>query len=69
LPNEIVVTNTFKKGYKQLSTEHRLRVDEAIKLFGEVENPKILGIKKRGALSELFAYEIGQHIRILYAVE
>jgi mRNA-degrading endonuclease RelE of RelBE toxin-antitoxin system len=67
--SEIVATNTFKRGYKSLSAEFKQRVDDAIKLMAATEDPRILGLRKKGQLANLFAYEIGQHIRILFSVE
>ena len=34
----------------------------------DAKDPRALGIRKRGPLAELYAYEVGQQVRILYSV-
>ena len=61
-------TPTFKRGYKQLSEQYKARVREALDEMVDAKDPRALGIKKRGPLAELYAYEVGQQVRILYSV-
>ena len=66
---EIVLAGRFKRDYKALSSEHKLRVQTAINDLSSAKDPRAVGVRKRGPMSELFAHEIGQDVRILYYVE
>lgn len=68
MPYLIVYTSTFKRGFRSLSALDKERVTKALRELASSDSPRILGVRKRGPLAELYAYEIGQKVRILYAV-
>jgi mRNA-degrading endonuclease RelE of RelBE toxin-antitoxin system len=66
LAHSITYTPTFKRGFKSLSSQDQVRVARAIEDLSKAEDPRVLGLKKRGQLSNVYAYEVGQRIRLLY---
>ena len=66
LAHSITYTPTFKRGFKSLSSQDQLRVMKAVEDLSKSEDPRTLGLKKRGQLSNIYAYEVGQRIRLLY---
>ena len=65
----IVLTPTFKRGYKKKDERMKGRVLEAIHGLAASEDPRRFGVPKHGQLRETFAYELGSSSRILYAVD
>ena len=68
MPWEAEVTNTFRRGYKNLGSDVRRRVDEAILHLLNSEDPTKLGLRKVGRWKGVYSYEIGRQFRILYTV-
>lgn len=68
LPWEAETTNTFRRSYRNLNSEIRNRVDEAIVLLLNCENPRKCGLRKIGRWTGAYSYEIGRQFRILYVV-
>ncbi|MDG7007114.1 MAG: type II toxin-antitoxin system mRNA interferase toxin, RelE/StbE family [Nitrososphaerota archaeon] len=64
----IVLTPTFKRGYKKKDERMKGRVLEAIHILSSSEDPRRFGVPKHGQLKGTFAYELGSSSRILYAV-
>lgn len=64
----IVLTPTFKRGYKRKDERMKGRVLEAIRVLSSSEAPTRFGVPKHGQLKGTFAYELGSSNRILYAV-
>ena len=65
----IVLTPTFKRGYKKKDERMKGRVLEAIHVLSASEDPRRFGVPKHGQLRGTFAYELGSSSRILYAVD
>jgi len=57
---EVVLTPTFKRSYKNLSSEIQKIVDEAIKQLMESNDPTSLGVRKIGKWKGTYTYEIGR---------
>ncbi len=68
MPWEVILTPTFKRGYKNLSSEIQQRVDQSIRELMESENPATLGLRKIGKWKGVYTYEIGRRYRIFYTV-
>ena len=68
MPWEVDLTNTFRRGYKNLSVEIRKRVDEALLQLIDSDDPRELGSRKIGKWKGAYSYEIGRQFRILYSV-
>ena len=64
----IVLTPTFKKGYKKKDERMKGRVLEAIHVLSSSDDPRRFGVPKHGQLKGTFAYELGSSNRILFAV-
>ncbi len=62
-------TPTFKRDYKNLSSDNQQRVNEAIRSILDSEDPKTLGRLKFGKWQGAYGYDIGRSIRGLYSVE
>lgn len=58
--------NKFKHQFKELSSETRERVRNALKQLADAEDPTALGIYK--PLLGVYAFELGRADRILYSV-
>ncbi|MGI0083523.1 MAG: type II toxin-antitoxin system RelE family toxin [Nitrososphaerales archaeon] len=63
----IVYTPTFNRGFKSLSSNDRDRVKKALEELASLDDPRRGGDRKHGPLRDLYAYSVGQQIRILYA--
>lgn len=66
MPWEVERTNTFQRSYRNMGSEVRRRVDEAISLLLDSEDPRKLGLRKIGRWRGIHSYEIGRRFRILY---
>ena len=66
MAHPITYTPTFKRGFKSLSSQDQSRVSKAVADLSLSKDPRELGLKKHGELSNVYAYEVGQRIRILY---
>ena len=62
-------TRRFKKAYKKLDKIRQEQVNEAIRQLANSNVPETLGIKKKGPLRSVYAYELGLGCRILYQVD
>ncbi|MBI4258683.1 MAG: type II toxin-antitoxin system RelE/ParE family toxin [Thaumarchaeota archaeon] len=69
MPWILVLTPTFKRGYKNLSSDIQNRVDQALKELTRSEDPLLLGVRKIGKWKGVFTYEIGRKYRIFYRVD
>lgn len=69
MPWVVVLTSTFKRGYKKKNANLQSKVEECIKLISNSANPRDQGRKKHGALRETYGYDIDSGNRILYAVD
>jgi addiction module RelE/StbE family toxin len=69
LPWESELSGTFRKSYRNLSSEVRERVDEAILDILDSDDPTKLGLRKVGRWKGVYFYEIGRQFRILYFVK
>ncbi len=69
LPWESELTGTFRRSYRNLSSEVRTRVDDAILNLLNTDDPSKLGLRKVGRWKGVYSYEIGRQFRILYFVK
>ena len=65
---EAEITGTFRRSYRNLSTEIKKRADEAILELLNIDDPTKLGLRKVGRWKGVYSYEIGGQFRLLYAV-
>ena len=65
---EAETTNTFRRGYRNISLQVRTRADEAMAQLLESEDPTRLGLRKVGRWKGVYSYEIGRQFRLLYTV-
>jgi addiction module RelE/StbE family toxin len=65
---EAEITNTFRRGYRNLSLEVRAHADEAMDQLLESEDPPNSDSKKVGRWNGVYSYEIGRQFRLLYSV-
>ena len=65
----IVRSNKFRKGYKQKTPKLRVKVDEAIKLLVESNDPRQLGRRKYGTIDRCYGHALDFENRILFAVD
>ncbi len=68
MPWEAEATSVFRRSYKNLGSETRKRVDEAILQLLNSEDPTKLGLRKVGKWEGVYSYEIGRQFRLLYSV-
>jgi addiction module RelE/StbE family toxin len=74
MTNNIAYTNKFSKLLRKKQKEGSLRyllkkIEEAITLLKESDNPQALGERKEGELKGLYAYTLNDSSRILYTVD
>jgi addiction module RelE/StbE family toxin len=64
-------TNAFRRNYKKLSSssETKERINHALGVLSNTEEPRTLGEAKYGKWKGAYSYEIGRQYRILYAVD
>lgn len=60
----------FLKQLKKIrKTPYRKQVETALHNLASVEDPTVLGTRKRGEYSDAYSYEIGLSIRLIYSVD
>ena len=64
----LILTPTFKRGYKNLSSDLQRKVDQALSELVVSDDPRSLGVRKTGKWKGVFTYEIGTRYRIFYKV-
>jgi len=73
MKNTVTFTKTFKRLYKmkQKKVPKSIfdRVNDAIKKLSEADRPDLLGVYKRGPLTGILAYELGNKNRLLYVIK
>jgi addiction module RelE/StbE family toxin len=65
---EAEITGVFRRSYRNLGSETRKRVDEAILQLLNNINPAKLGLRKVGKWEGVYSYDIGRQFRLLYSV-
>jgi len=60
-------TNQFKKQYKNLNSDLKIKIQNTIKELCESNNPTKLGNYKKHM--KVYSYEIGNNYRIIYDVQ
>jgi mRNA-degrading endonuclease RelE of RelBE toxin-antitoxin system len=69
MPWDIVRSNRFKQRYNEKPANLRAKVDEAIKLLVESDDPRNLGRRKYGSLEGTYGHDIDFRNRILFMVD
>lgn len=73
MSNEVVYTSEFKRLYKAKKerSPHPLmiKVNNGLTELKNSDEPERLGTRKKGKLSDYYAYDVSRGHRILYSVE
>ncbi|MFQ6075031.1 MAG: type II toxin-antitoxin system RelE/ParE family toxin [Candidatus Bathyarchaeia archaeon] len=62
-------TPSFKRRYKNKSSSLQIKVDEAIRLLTESEDPNSLGRPKRGKYKDCYGYDLTDEYRIIFRTD
>ena len=62
-------SKNFKRGYKKANNILQRRIDQALIMLYEAENPEELGVKKHGQWINHHAFEFGRACRLLFEVD